>query len=195
MVQKGTDSGTFSIADYSRQEVKRKFYVFDSKRVTILRRAMQNMEKIEAKKYLKMLAENVAISFMPGGVSGVASTAKEIKDGKEMDKRFAKLEEYAGSIQKTLPIFPIAIEIENVSAIIFYLLREIENVEEEALESDLHALSDDLGLGIESLEIEKNYIAVNLMFVTEKEEVNNTVEEIKTVFTNYDLKVRAIAYA
>lgn len=158
---------------------------------------MKNMlsEKI-TKENIKKVISDVGFSFLPSPIGALVDAIEDINTDEELKNRFEELKEYAENIKKEVTSMPISVEIKIVSVVVIYLNAYLDNDVSKELKERLDEMNDDISFDgmIEDFIMESDAIAINLSSPSLKENVDEfIIEDLRTILSEYDLEIRAIA--
>lgn len=148
------------------------------------------MNKNDINQNLIKIAEAIGMSILPPPINGLVSGIREIKEGKD-------LEEKLDNLRHSTQIMPVSIEVEYVSVVIIYFNPGLNQEKDtKDIEADLHELQDsEYYFGVSDFVITENFVALNLFEPTYKDDVQkNTIEVIRELLSEHDIKIKAIAY-
>lgn len=149
------------------------------------------MEMSISLKKLKIIAENIGISLLPAGFSGIATAMQSIKSEEELSDKLSELKESADSIPKRIPLIPMSIEVETVTAMIMYFFPHLEKNDTDKIKSNGDNILD---YGICEFHIEPDYLLLSLDRPVDKDDVKDIVAEVKEYLKEYDISIKAVAY-
>lgn len=158
---------------------------------------MKNTGSIKiTKENISKVISNMGLSFLPPQIGVLVNTIEDIKTDEELKNKFEELKKYAENIKREVTSMPISVEIKIVSVVVIYLNAYLDNDVSKELKERLDEMNDDISFDgmIEDFIMESDAIAINLSSPSLKENVDEfIIEDLRTVLSEYDLEIRAIA--
>lgn len=150
-------------------------------------------------RFATSFAINAAVSILPSVLGSIATSLKEIAVEEKFDKlrqSIGELEKWIGEIKKIIPLSPISTQVMLADVVLVYVDQDMEDALLEYLSNDLTELKLMPGssmASVDDLVMSENCIALNMTTPSSPEEVEEVVESVRQVLSDYHVEVKAIA--